>query len=203
MALSPAASGGVAFGASAIDSISKGQTRIAAFKNQGKSSRASIGYAKDEYLTRSNIAYEQERAIDEEVGSMMSQTGLEAMKAESRLRAAGASTGVSGSSVDEVVAQAGYEQIFDNQAIVAKARANRVDTYRSRLTAYMNFETKSNNATQLTENNLMSSSQINLEALGSAINTATTSMMLNSGYKADGTAPDVTDWNKYNGKIRR
>jgi len=187
--LSPGTVGGVAFASSAISSTSQMQTRIAGFKRTGEKARSTIGYAKDEYLTRSNISFEQEAAIDEEMGSMMSQTGLEAMKAESRLRTAAASTGVSGSSVDEVVNQAGYDQLFDNQIIVAKARANRVDTYRSRLNAYMNFEAKSENATQTTEDNLMSSSQLAMESLSAAISTASTIAMLGGMNKAGSETP--------------
>jgi hypothetical protein len=183
------AAGGVAFASSAISSISQMQTRIAGFKRTGEKARSTIGYAKDEYLTRSNISFEQEAAIDEEMGSMMSQTGLEAMKAESRLRTAAASTGVSGSSVDEVVNQAGYDQLFDNQIIVAKARANRVDTYRSRLNAYMNFEAKAENATQTTEDNLMSSSQLAMESLSAAISTASTIAKLGGMNKAGSETP--------------
>lgn len=169
---------GLAFASSAISSFASGSTARQNIKNTGEAARANIEYGKNEYLRRSNIAYEQERAIDRELGDMMSQRGLEAMKAEARLRAAGASTGLEGGDIDEVVAQAGYDQILDNQVMIARARSQRVDTYRSRLASYMDLEAKTNAATQATQNNLIETSSINLQALSAGIQTASMAIQL-------------------------
>lgn len=134
--------------ASGVQSSLQGREDRANIASNASAAQNNITYAKNDYILRSEISYQQENAIDREMGSMLSQRGLEAMKAEARLRASGASTGLSGASIDEVVNQTGYDQLLDNQVIIARARSSKLDTQRTRLADYMNFKAVANGYTQ-------------------------------------------------------
>ena len=189
--LTPGQAGALGFASSALNTWGQYESGKQNIKNTGEAARANIGYAYNDYVQRSNIAYEQQKAIQREVGDMMSQRGLEALQAEGRLRTAGASTGISGSSVEEVVAQAGYDEVLDNQIIIARGRSNIVDTFRSRLAAKMDQKAINLQATQTTKNNLISNSQVMMQSLSAGISTATTAITLgglgNSGTEAGAT----------------
>ena len=98
------------------------------------------------YLTRLNATYEQEEAINQELGTVMSRRGIEAMKANARLKTAGASTGLSGASIQEITNQTNYDEILDNQILISRARRSKSDLSRQRVVEWLNFKTQGMNA---------------------------------------------------------
>lgn len=92
------------------------------------------------YQVRMNTSYEQEAMINEELGTVMSRRGLEAMKTASRLKTAGAGSGFSGNSVDEIINQSKYDEILDQQIVISRARKDKEALARQRVTDWMNFQ---------------------------------------------------------------
>lgn len=166
MAFSLTAASGISAATSIASSLASSSANIANIKSQGETDIANIRYAKNDYIRRSEISFQQEEAIDREMGSMLSQRGLEAMKAESRLRAGAASTGASGASMNEYVSNAMFDNILDDQVIIAKERSAKLNTERTRLADYMNFKALSNKQTQYN-----SSGSPLLASIGTGLNT--------------------------------
>jgi len=113
---------------------------IAQVQAQGEASRENIEAGKENYLRNAQTRYEQLEAINRELGSVMSRQGLEAMKAEARLRTAGASTGLQGTSIDTIANQSGYDLLFDNQVAISRSRNAEVSTQRQLVSDWLNFE---------------------------------------------------------------
>ena len=113
--------------------------------SKSKAIGESIQQEKSNYITRLESSYEQQRAIDRQLGDALSFRGIEAMKAESKLRAAGASTGLSGSSIEEASKQSDYDELFDMQVLTSRARQSKDDIARQRVADFINFKTSTNN----------------------------------------------------------
>lgn len=100
---------------------------------------ANIEINKNNYLRSIVSATEQTQAIERELGHALSARGLEAMKAEAKLRTAGASTGLAGAGIEEVANQAKYDELFDAQILISRARKSEANIQRQRLADYMSF----------------------------------------------------------------
>lgn len=173
---------GAAAGFGAVTSVLNilSTTNAAKAKTQriGEVSRLNIGYAKNDYMRRSEIAFKQEESINRELGKVLSDIGLEAMVARASLTAAAGSTGLSGTTIEEVVDEVDYHQIFDNQVVVSRAERDTVDVYRSRLADFMNFEAEMFNAAQMTKENLLNQQDPLMAGLSAAVSTASTAYSL-------------------------
>ena len=132
------------------------QINIAKIQSQGKASRENIQANQENYLRNMETRYEQIEAINRELGSVMSRQGLEAMKAEARLRTAGASTGLQGSSITEVSEQSGYDLLFDNQVAISIARNLELSTQRQLVADWLNFEAINRQQVSAVEGNVIS-----------------------------------------------
>lgn len=135
----------------------------------------------DSYLVRMNASYEQEQVIENELGTALSRRGIDAMKAHSRLIAAGASTGFSGASISEISNQAGYDQMLDSQIILSRARQSKADLARQKVTDWMNFKTQGSNLQnglvgEITGGTSSGNSQALTSGLGTLLSGVTTYM---------------------------
>jgi hypothetical protein len=141
---------------SIASSVISGISGVMGAKGQGAAARAniaakskaigeSISQEKSNYITRLESSYNQQQAIDRQLGDALSLRGIEAMKASARLRAAGASTGVSGVSIEEVSKQAGYDELFDMQVLTSRARTSKDELAQQRIADFLNFRTSTKN----------------------------------------------------------
>lgn len=171
MTLTDNQAAGLASVASIASSIAAGSTSRAQSRIIGESARKNIGFAKNDYMVRSEIAFEQEEAINRELGRVLSERGLKAMIAKSSLVAGAGSTGLSGTSIEEMVDETDYHQILDNQVLFARADVDIVDTYRTRLADYMNFKAGVYNQTMQTKQNVESQANPLISGLKSGLST--------------------------------
>lgn len=137
--MTPTAAAGWSAGSSIVGSIfgAIGAGKVA--DAQKAVALSNIEINKNSYLRRLTASAEQTEAINRELGTVMSRSGLEAMKAEARLRTAGASTGLSGGSIDEIINQTSYDEILDNQVNISRARKSKADVKRQEVVDWMNF----------------------------------------------------------------
>jgi len=126
-------------GLSIASSILGYQSAVKTIAMKKEAVLSAIKINKEDYMQRIEVSYQQEEAINREVGTMLSLRGLDAMKAEARLRASVASTGLTGGSVEEVVAQTDYDMILDSQIIISRGRQSKLDLARARLSDFMSF----------------------------------------------------------------
>lgn len=187
---SSAAGAGISAFSSIAGSMAAGKTARQSIRFTGEAARQNIAFAKDDYMRRSEIAFQQEEAINRQLGQILSSNGLEAMKAEARLRASAASTGLTGASMEEVVNQTAYDQIFDNQVVIAKSRDAKLDVSRNRLADYMNFKAAGYNAAQQTKSNLQSESMEWLAGISSGLGSFMNTQQLSVGFQKAGTFKD-------------
>jgi hypothetical protein len=152
---------------SIASSVISGIGGVMGARGQGKAARAniaakskaigeSIEKEKTNYIAKLESSYAQQEAIDRQLGDALSLRGIEAMKAEARLRAAGASTGLSGASIEEVSAQAGYDELFDQQVLVSRARTSKDELAQQRVADFLNFRTSTQNLAGQMQGNLTS-----------------------------------------------
>ena len=111
-----------------------------AIKANLKAVQYAINESKNDYIRQLASTYEKENIITEETRDMLSASGLEAMKAESRLRAGISSTGLTGASMNEARQQSKYDQLFDNTVIIARSRKSKEDLSRERMSNYIGFK---------------------------------------------------------------
>ena len=81
--------------------------------------------AVNENIAMANISNQQMQAVDRTVGDMMTQTGINRMKAEARLRAGSAETGTSGGTTAIATTEARMMEQLDNAVIIARGRAEK------------------------------------------------------------------------------
>ena len=128
-------------GASVLQSlIGFATTDTSAIERQGDMAVKNINAMKENYLTRLQASHEQQQAVDRELGTVLSRRGLEAMKAEARLRAASASTGLSGGTIDEVLNQTKYDEILDAKIAISRARKTKADIERQKVVDFINLK---------------------------------------------------------------
>jgi len=89
--------------------------------------------------TQNNIE-KQLVQIDRVVGDKLSASGLESMKRESRLKAASAETGATGTSNAEAVATASVDELHQNAAIIRTGDVQRESKMNEMVSARLNFE---------------------------------------------------------------
>lgn len=139
------ASGGVnpfavSAGISSVGSILGAMSSSKAIKSNLNAVKYAINESKNDYIRQLASTYEKENIITEETRDMLSARGLEAMKAESRLRAGVSSTGLTGASMNEARQQSKYDQLFDNTVIIARSRKSKEDLSRERMSNYIGFK---------------------------------------------------------------
>jgi hypothetical protein len=81
----------------------------------------------------SERTYEQHRDIDEQLGMMLTEREITALKAEASLKAGAAESGVSGRSVKETIGQTFIDKAFDEAVLVSKAQRTNVEIARNAL----------------------------------------------------------------------
>ncbi|MDB4681392.1 hypothetical protein OAE88_00630 [bacterium] len=96
----------------------------------------------DSYLQQYSILTEQDNELDVELGGMMSSRGLDALKAEARLRAGAAETGTSGGSTSQVVQNAFMEQALDNAVLLSTHKKSKRNVQRQRISNSVAFRNK-------------------------------------------------------------
>ena len=132
----------VSAGISAVSSLLGMRASTKGIEAQLANVEWSIGEAKNDYIRQLASTYEQEALITQETREMLSTRGLEAMKAEGRLRAGVSGTGLVGSSMEEIKQQSKYDQIFDNAVIIARSRKSKTDLSRERMSQYIAFKNR-------------------------------------------------------------
>lgn len=187
---------GVAAGASAIGSIAGYMSSTRNTKSMLASMTRGIESNKNSYLTRLNSTYEQEDALTRQMGDAMSARGLENLKAQSRLRVASASSGLSGNSIDEIVNQTNYDELFDTQILRSRVTESKTSLMYQRVTDKLNFMTQGGDIASQLDNAPDMLSSI-LSGLQSGIGTYTNYQMLNQFSKP--TAPVVNNNVNVNG----
>ena len=130
----------VSAGISAVGSILGAMSNSKAIKSNLNAVKYAINESKNDYIRQLASTYEKENIITEETRDMLSTRGLEAMKAESRLRAGISSTGLTGASMNEARQQSKYDQLFDNTVIIARSRKSKEDLSRERMSNYIGFK---------------------------------------------------------------
>lgn len=133
---------GVSVGASAVGSIAGYMSSTRNTKSMLASMTRGIESNKNSYLTRLNSTYEQEDALTRQMGDAMSARGLENLKAQSRLRVASASSGLAGNSIDEIVNQTNYDELFDTQILRSRVTESKTSLMYQRVTDKLNFMTQ-------------------------------------------------------------
>ena len=195
--LSKAQMSGIAVGASAIGSIAGYMSSTRNTKSMLASMTRGIESNKNSYLTRLNSTYEQEDALTRQMGDAMSARGLENLKAQSRLRVASASSGLSGNSIDEIVNQTNYDELFDTQILRSRVTESKTSLMYQRVTDKLNFMTQGRDIASQLDNAPDMLSSI-LAGLQSGIGAGQTYMALDqyAGAKKGATA-DMTGDNNY------
>ena len=127
-------------GVSAVGSIMGAYSSVKASKAKLEAVKFAIGEQKNNYIRQIANTYEKEQTINDETRTMLSARGLEAMKAESRLRSGVSSTGLSGTSMNEQINQSKYNELFDNTVLIARSRSTKVDLTRERLNDLIQFK---------------------------------------------------------------
>ncbi len=82
------------------------------------------------FIYGQDVAYSQMEELDRAVGDKMTERGMEALMAESRLRAASAETGTTGGTTETAVKDAYMQQSLDNAVTIRNARTSKVSILR-------------------------------------------------------------------------
>lgn len=164
----------VSAGIQAVGAILGAVANKKAIKANLKAVQYAINESKNDYIRQLASTYEKENIITEETRDMLSARGLEAMKAESRLRAGISSTGLTGASMNEARQQSKYDQLFDNTVIIARSRKSKEDLSRERMSNYIGFKNQTKAmADSVTKNSSPFASAL-IAGLTSGMNTITT-----------------------------
>jgi hypothetical protein len=94
-------------------------------KNTNRAILAQSRTLTENMIMQEKQKYEMLDFLDKELGAKMSEVGLEALKAEARLRTAAAETGTSGGTTDMVRRQAIMSQSLSNANLIASNRMNK------------------------------------------------------------------------------
>ena len=100
---------------------------------QNKSANFMVSQIKKNNALIASDTQRQLQRIDEQLGMMLSEADLESVKAEARLKAGAAESGVSGRSVQEVQAQVFMDNALDDAVMIQQAQATSVDVARSNI----------------------------------------------------------------------
>lgn len=132
----------VSAGMSAVSSILGARAASKAADAQLKAVKGAISESKNDYIRQLNSMYEKEALVEQETREMLSARGLEALKAESRLRVGASGTGVIGSSMQEEINQSKYDQLFDATVTIGRARKAKADISREKVSQYIAFKNR-------------------------------------------------------------
>ena len=132
----------VSAGISAVSSILGARAASKAAEAQLNAVKGAISESKNDYIRQLNSMYEKEALVEQETREMLSARGLEALKAESRLRVGASGTGVIGSSMQEEINQSKYDQLFDATVTIGRARKAKADISREKVSQYIAFKNR-------------------------------------------------------------
>ena len=132
----------VSAGIGATQAILGGYASVQAAKAQGKAVANAITMAGQNYQRQLQSNQEQENLLEEQTRSMLSERGLEALKAESRLRAGTSGTGLSGSTMTEAVNQTNFDKLFDSAVILGRATTTKENMAREKMSQFIAFQNR-------------------------------------------------------------
>mgnify|MGYP001327292335 CR=1 FL=1 len=183
----------VAGGIGITNAVLSGYANIQATKAKGKAVREAIYQAGLDYQRQIQGQQEQEDLLEVQTRQMLSERGLEALKAESRIRTAISGSGLSGSTMNEVQSQANFDKLFDNAVIIGRATVDKENLAREKLSQYMAFTNRQRDyANQMT--NTSSTASAIMGAISTGLNTAVTAYQL--GYKTPTGTPQLSNVGK-------
>ncbi len=126
----PTASAGWAYGIQALAPILTTALGVGAKMNdieaRTRASITAIGLQMDSYKTQLSSLGRQSKEIDQALHSSLSQRGIEALKAEGRLRAGAAETGTAGGTTATAVGQAFMDEALDAAIITSQAKQHQI-----------------------------------------------------------------------------
>ena len=133
----------VAVGVSAISGArqakASGKASVADIKQQGLATQKNIENRAEAVRFSQGISEQRLGDMDIALSDKMSQTGLESLKREAKLKAASAETGTSGASQQEAMQTVMVEQNFANAAIVRDFTVMKNETKMSMVADLLNF----------------------------------------------------------------
>lgn len=118
-----------------LSSLSSSKANIENIKSKNNAAIQAIQDEVAAFKAQASIIDSQDLQLDQQLFNKMSQRGLEALKAEARLRAAAAETGTTGGTTDVAVGQAWVDFARDAALITSEAKeqklnlSRRLDTY--------------------------------------------------------------------------
>lgn len=122
-------------------------TKVSDIKSQTSNVLKAIDLESDSYLTQYNILTEQSNEIDRELGDAMTQRGLDALKAEARLRAGAAETGTSGGTTRLAYTEAYVTQALDNAILKSRSEQTKRDLVRRKIMTKISYTNRMNSLT--------------------------------------------------------
>jgi hypothetical protein len=176
-----------------INSWYAGQAASARINAQKEALLGAVKSNKESFITRLNASKEQTMAIDEQLSTVMSARGLQAMKTKARLKSASSSTGFTRSgTIKDLVEQVDYDEILDNQVLISRARQSKADIARQKVSDWMSFKNQGTNFT-----NQMGGADTGMSgAIASALGTGLQGV---SAYMSAGGKFDFMNSNSSNG----
>ena len=178
-------------GASVVNSLMGAYLGGKAIDAQLDATLANIKGNKENFFRESETSREQLDAINRELGDVMSARGLQALQAEARLRTAGASSGLEGASINEVVGQSKYDELFDNQVSISRARTAKTSVQRQLVSSWLNMKSINEQEASVFDSNVSPLAGALIAGLGSATNFAASNAK-EFNYQ-QGTNPSTTD----------
>lgn len=163
-------------GSSAINSIMGAYIGGKAIDAQLDATLANIKGNKENFLRQAEVSSEQLEAINRELGDVMSARGLEALKAEAKIRTASASTGLEGSSMEEVASQTKYDELFDNQVMISRARTAKTSVQRDLVSSWLNMKTYNQQEASVFDSNVSPFTSALMAGIGTGLNLSTSNM---------------------------
>lgn len=185
----------VSAGIGATQAVLGGYASIQATKAKGKAVANAITEAGLDYQRQLQSSYEQDKLIEEQTRSMLSERGLEALKAEARLRAGVSGTGLSGATMSEAVNQSNFDKLFDSAVILGRANVSKENQTREKMSQFIAYK----NRTQEYKNSLSASSgtaSALMNTLSASMNTV--SMAYQLGGKLPSGNNNVSQGYSYN-----
>ena len=187
----------VAGGIGVANALLGGYASIQATKAKGRAVRDAIKEAGLDYQRQLNASKEQEDLIELQTRTMLSERGLEALKAESRIRTSISGTGLSGSTMGEVQSQANFDKLFDNAVIVGRAVIDKENLTREKLSNYVTFKNRQQDYVNEMNNPNTTAGAI-MGAISTGLNTAVLSAQLGGKWdsgkslQSSGMTRDIT-----------
>ena len=105
-----------------------------------KALMTNMGNVGESFTYGQNVQSQQLDDLDRVVGDKLSSSGLEALKNESTLKAAGAETGSSGIAVNEAVQTAGVNKLHRDAAILRTADVQKENKMNEMVASRLNFD---------------------------------------------------------------